>query len=64
MANLLDVKQVADRLGCSWRSIYRLADNGQFPFGLKVGNLRRWTPDQIENFIGQQTQQAAKRGGR
>jgi excisionase family DNA binding protein len=48
---MLDAKQVAARLGCSWRTIYRLADMGQMPFGVKIGALRRWDADEIERWI-------------
>lgn len=48
---LLDAKQVGARLGCSWRTVLRLADRGAMPPGLKLGALRRWDADQLENWI-------------
>jgi len=48
---LLDAKQVAARLGCSWRTVYRLADSGDLPFGVKLGALRRWDSVEIDQFI-------------
>lgn len=48
---LLTAKQVAARLGCSWRTIYRLADMGRMPFGVKIGALRRWDAEEIERWI-------------
>lgn len=48
---LLNARQVADRLGCSWRTIYRLADAGRFPIGRKVGALRRWSSIEVDEFI-------------
>jgi predicted DNA-binding transcriptional regulator AlpA len=38
-------------LGCSSRTVFRLADAGQIPWGVKVGSLRRWDLREIENFI-------------
>jgi predicted DNA-binding transcriptional regulator AlpA len=48
---LLDAKQVGARLGCSWRHVLRLADRGAMPRGLKLGALRRWDADQLEQWI-------------
>jgi predicted DNA-binding transcriptional regulator AlpA len=48
---LLDAKQVGARLGCSWRTVLRLADRGAMPPGLKLGALRRWDADQLEAWI-------------
>ena len=50
-ARLVDVKQVAHILGCSWRTVLRLADEGRIPWGLKLGGLRRWSLAEIESFI-------------
>ena len=43
----VDAKQVGVRLGCSWRTVLRLADRGAMPRGLKLGALRRWDADQL-----------------
>jgi excisionase family DNA binding protein len=48
---LVDAKEVARLLGCSWRTVLRLADAGVIPWGLKLGSLRRWDLSQIEDFI-------------
>ncbi len=48
---LIDAKAVAAMLGCSWRTIYRLADAGKMPRPLKLGRLTRWRRDQVEAFI-------------
>lgn len=48
---LLDAKEVGERLGCSWRTVYRLADRGAIPPGLKLGALRKWDSEAIESFI-------------
>jgi predicted DNA-binding transcriptional regulator AlpA len=46
-----DVKAVADRSGMSVRSVYRYADAGLMPWGVKIGSLRRWDMDEIERWI-------------
>jgi excisionase family DNA binding protein len=48
---LVDAKEVARTLGCSWRTVLRLADAGIIPWGVKLGALRRWNLDDIEQFI-------------
>jgi predicted DNA-binding transcriptional regulator AlpA len=47
----LDAKQVGARLGCSWRHVLRMADRGLMPWGVKLGALRRWDPEEIELWI-------------
>lgn len=46
-----DSKAVGQMLGCSWRTVYRLADSGRIPSGHKLGALRRWDLSEIEAFI-------------
>jgi excisionase family DNA binding protein len=48
---LIDAREVARLLGCSLRTVFRLADGGHIPRGVKVGSLRRWDLRQIEDFI-------------
>lgn len=48
---LLDARQVAELIGCSWRTVLRLADAGKLPAGLKIGALRRWDAERIEQWI-------------
>lgn len=45
------VRVVAAKYGCDERSIYRWADQGLIPFGVKLGALRRWDLDQIDEHI-------------
>jgi len=59
---LLDAKQVAARLGCSWRTVYRLADSGDLPFGVKLGALRRWDSVEIDQFIASGCKPVRKTG--
>jgi predicted DNA-binding transcriptional regulator AlpA len=48
---LLDVQALAGLLGCSGRSVYRLADAGKIPAPLKLGALVRWRPGDIAAWI-------------
>jgi excisionase family DNA binding protein len=48
---LIDVREVGRLLGCSWRHVLRLADEGALPWGVKLGRLRRWDLAEIEAFI-------------
>lgn len=42
-AELLGIRDVCALLGgCSARSVYRLADAGKMPFGIKLNGMRRW----------------------
>jgi hypothetical protein len=50
-------------LGCSWRTVYRLADEGKIPWGLKLGSLRRWGVKQMEEFIASDGKPPRPRGG-
>ena len=50
-APLLSVKQVATRINCSERTVYRLADSGDMPRPLKIGWLVRWRVSDIDKWI-------------
>jgi len=43
-----DVGDLGRRLKTSERHIYRMADNGRMPWGVKLGQLRRWSRREIE----------------
>jgi excisionase family DNA binding protein len=47
----VDASEVARLLGCSSRTVLRLADAGRIPWGVKLGGLRRWDLLEIEAFI-------------
>jgi excisionase family DNA binding protein len=59
-----DAREVAELLGCSWRTVYRLADSGGIPWGVKVGSLRRWDLSEIDSFIAGGCKPVCKKGGR
>jgi len=51
-AELLDVRAVASLLGgCSTRHIFRMADSGQMPRPVRLGNLVRWRKAEVLDWI-------------
>jgi excisionase family DNA binding protein len=48
---LIDVKAVAQLLGCSSRHVVRMQDAGQMPPPVKLGRLSRWSRKAIEEWI-------------
>lgn len=48
---LLDVQAVANRLGCSTRHVYRLAESKRMPAPIRLGALVRWTESEITRWI-------------
>jgi excisionase family DNA binding protein len=47
----LEVGELAEMLGCSCRTVYRRADAGLIPPGVKLGGHRRWNRAQIHQWI-------------
>lgn len=64
-SELLDVRQIAQLLSASPRTIYRLADTGKMPRPVKLGVLVRWRSIEIEQWIaaGCPSCRKAKRAG-
>lgn len=50
-AKLMDVRAVAEMLGCSTRHVYRLSDAGRMPAPVKLGALVRWSKSAIEEWV-------------
>ena len=50
-ATLLNVKEVAEMLGLSERTIYRLSDAGSMPTPVKLGSSVRWRRSELETWI-------------
>lgn len=48
---LLDVRQVADMLGCSTRHVWTMRDCGKMPRPVKLGALIRWRADDIREWV-------------
>jgi prophage regulatory protein len=50
-SELLDTRQVAALLGCSPRTVRRLADAGAMPPPVKLGGLIRWPRKVVAEWI-------------
>lgn len=48
---LLDVRQTAQLLNASPRTVYRLSDAGKMPSPIKLGALVRWRTCDLEKWI-------------
>ena len=48
---LIDVHVVAQKYDCDERTVFRGADAGRIPFGVKLGSLRRWDLAEIDAHI-------------
>jgi len=49
--SLVDVKHVAEMLGCSQRGVWRLRDCGKLPPTVSIGRLVRWRLSDISQWI-------------
>lgn len=50
---MMSVRDIAHRLNCSTRTVYRLADSGRMPRPIKVGRLVRWKTEIIERWFAE-----------
>jgi excisionase family DNA binding protein len=57
---VLDVHEVAERLKCSERHIYRQVEAGRIPPPAKIGALNRWSCAVIEKWIADGCPEPAK----
>lgn len=48
---LLSVYEVAQLLKCSYRQVFRLTAEGRMPSDIRLGKLRRWSREAIEEWI-------------
>lgn len=48
---LIGKSVVAEKYDSDERSIYRWADAGIIPYGIKLGSLRKWDADEIDAHI-------------
>ncbi|MCA9109371.1 MAG: helix-turn-helix domain-containing protein [Planctomycetaceae bacterium] len=48
---LLNVRQVAEILGCSARHVYRLSDAGKMPAPVRLGTLIRWRRAEVLSWL-------------
>ena len=63
MPKLLRVDEVADTLGVSTWTVYRLSEHGKIAH-VKVGRTCRWTPEMIDDYIAEATVQSKRKKGR
>jgi excisionase family DNA binding protein len=61
---LIDAREAGRLLGCSWRTVLRLADAGRIPTGFKLGALRRWDAAELDAFIASGCKPPKARGAR
>jgi predicted DNA-binding transcriptional regulator AlpA len=59
-----DVRAVGEKLFCSTRHVYRLADGGKMPPPLRLGALVRWDLDEIDRWIAAGCPSCRKGAGR
>lgn len=48
---MLRVKDIARKLRCSPRQVYRLVETGRIPAPHRIGGLLRWSPTVIQRWI-------------
>lgn len=53
----------AAKAGCSYRHWLRLADGGKAPPGIKLGALRRWDLDELDEWIANGCPPVSRMGG-
>ena len=63
MPKLLRVTDVADSLGVSASTVYRLSEHGKIAH-VKVGGQCRWTSEMIDDYIAEATVQSKRKKGR
>ena len=59
MKSALKIDQVADRLGSSPSTVYKLIRAGQFPGPFYIGRSSRWSSDDVDRYL---TKKEAERG--
>ena len=50
-AELIDIRAVADMLGCSTRHVSRMAKCGKMPKAKRLGVLVRWSRKELDTWI-------------
>jgi predicted DNA-binding transcriptional regulator AlpA len=59
-----DVRALAEKLDCSPRHVYRLADAGRMPSPLRLASLVRWDLEEIDRWIADGCPSCRKGTGR
>ncbi len=52
-SRMMSVADIAYRLNCSARTVWRLRDRGLMPQPIKLGKLIRWKAETIERWIAE-----------
>ncbi|WP_182141098.1 AlpA family transcriptional regulator [Schaalia sp. JY-X169] len=50
----LELKDLAEILGVSYTTVYRMKNKGELPPHIKVGGLFRWRRSTVDNWIEEQ----------
>lgn len=61
---LVEVRQLAQMLACSERTIWRLSDGGKMPAPVRIGRLVRWSRQAILDWIESGCPSVRVRNGR
>ena len=55
---MMNVKEVAEMLGVSERSVWRWSSDGTLPPGIKISGVVRWPRKAIDDWVAKREQQA------
>ncbi|MBM5575313.1 AlpA family transcriptional regulator [Deefgea sp. CFH1-16] len=58
MDDFIDAKTFAKKFGMSVRKLDYLIENGDVPRPIKIGNSRRWSIAELEQWISQKLEEA------
>ena len=59
MPKLMKANEVADYLGVSKKTVYRLSQTGRLGH-VEVGTAHRWTPELVDDYINRSTKKASR----
>jgi predicted DNA-binding transcriptional regulator AlpA len=59
---LIDLPELAQRIGVSERGARGLAARGELPAGVLIGGLRRWSWSAVEKFLASREGRQRRRG--
>lgn len=61
--SFIGVRELADTIGVSEKTIYRMLNDNQFPFAVKIGGQWRFRRDAVDNWIAGQIRNEKDKGG-
>jgi len=59
---LITAQELAEKLHCDVRTVFRRADSGEIPPGVRIGGLRRWDLQSIDAWIARGCPRAVQSG--